>query len=640
LLSTLCLSHHFALGGGIETVSASARTEVDLDPSCPLLRPIDPDHNEAVEVKFWTSDSFPIPWAENSTVLSGPIQLDMAPSDIFDEEKSNDFWAEIMEPTVGFVFVSDNELKWRNWTEHVVTESLRKALREKANPALEGFFIVTPSKILTVQDCQDGIAGHSSFDRLELKSILHSCGFQYNGCFCDKSGSPHSKSGRGCRSLDECKGTTIAFKENYQCEKCALGYMGDHCEKSVFLFGIISITIISLTSLAGAVLAPLRSWKYYPDLQSGMIALAVGCLSGDAVLHLIPIIFGLHNHDHGAHEDHDHHAHHDHHDHEGHDEHEEHSDALAQNALVTQRGMMLLMGLYIFYLFETSIGLIQHYRTHKRQTKNRQPSSSSQHKSRHVSESCVSTLGHKLSVIDTDFEANRPCFEENCSLEDDVIDDDVIENGRDASMVLVNGNDDKITEKLIKGNGTTKIAFEPETNHGHGHSHGHSHVHGDIAMVGWMVIFGDGLHNFADGLAIGAAFSASYSTGLGTVFAVFFHELPHEIGDFAVLLGSGMAVKQAMFWNLISSFTCFIGFFGGVILADSKEMQIWILGIAAGAFIYIALVDMLPEIRINSIHQIQSTARRFFVHQVGLLTGVLIMWLMATYEEKLHHYFE
>ena len=64
----------------------------------------------------------------------------------------------------------------------------------------------------------------------------------------------------------------------------------------------------------------------------------------------------------------------------------------------------------------------------------------------------MSTLGHKLSVIDTDFEANRPCFEENCSLEDDVMeDDDFIENGRDGSTVLVNANDDKITEKLIKG---------------------------------------------------------------------------------------------------------------------------------------------------------------------------------------------
>ena len=99
-------------------------------------------------------------------------------------------------------------------------------------------------------------------------------------------------------------------------------------------------------------------------------------------------------------------------------------------------------------------------------------------------------------------------------------------------------------------------------------------------MVGWMVIVGDALHNFADGLAIGAAFVGSYSIGLGTVFAVFFHELPHEMGDFAVLLSSGMNVKQAMFWNLVSSFTCFIGFFGGVYLAKTETIQKWILGIS------------------------------------------------------------
>ena len=115
--------------------------------------------------------------------------------------------------------------------------------------------------------------------------------------------------------------------------------------------------------------------------------------------------------------------------------------------------------------------------------------------------------------------------------------------------------------------------------HAHGHGHGHSH-HGAIASVGWMIIVGDGLHNFADGLAIGAAFVSSYTTGLGTVFAVFFHELPHEMGDFAVLLSSGMSVKQACFWNLVSSFTCFLGFFGGVYLGSSSEdIQKWILGI-------------------------------------------------------------
>ena len=67
----------------------------------------------------------------------------------------------------------------------------------------------------------------------------------------------------------------------------------------------------------------------------------------------------------------------------------------------------------------------------------------------------------------------------------------------------------------------------------------------------WMVIFGDGIHNLADGLAIGAAFSESFTSGLSTSIAVLCHELPHEVGDFAMLLKAGMSVKQAVFYNIL-----------------------------------------------------------------------------------------
>ena len=68
------------------------------------------------------------------------------------------------------------------------------------------------------------------------------------------------------------------------------------------------------------------------------------------------------------------------------------------------------------------------------------------------------------------------------------------------------------------------------------HGHGHSHCHGDgapnsVAAIAWMVILGDGIHNFSDGLAIGAAFSNSITGGFSTAIAVFCHELPHEIGN-------------------------------------------------------------------------------------------------------------
>ena len=68
--------------------------------------------------------------------------------------------------------------------------------------------------------------------------------------------------------------------------------MGEQCDKSVMLWGLTSIAIISATSLVGAVMAPFQQSAFYADFQSCMIAVAVGCLTGDAVLHLIPIIFG------------------------------------------------------------------------------------------------------------------------------------------------------------------------------------------------------------------------------------------------------------------------------------------------------------------------------------------------------------
>lgn len=77
------------------------------------------------------------------------------------------------------------------------------------------------------------------------------------------------------------------------------------------------------------------------------------------------------------------------------------------------------------------------------------------------------------------------------------------------------------------------ILREHENKH-HGHSHTHGHVHSapkTMSNVVWMVVMGDGLHNFTDGMAIGAAFAGSLAGGFSTAVAVFCHELPHEIGN-------------------------------------------------------------------------------------------------------------
>lgn len=88
-------------------------------------------------------------------------------------------------------------------------------------------------------------------------------------------------------------------------------------------------------------------------------------------------------------------------------------------------------------------------------------------------------------------------------------------------------------ERVARSSDFTVIIHEHEHRH-HGHTHTHGHIHqppGSAAAVAGMVIVGDGLHNFTDGMAIGAAFAAGLASGLSTSVAVFCHELPHEIGE-------------------------------------------------------------------------------------------------------------
>ena len=72
-----------------------------------------------------------------------------------------------------------------------------------------------------------------------------------------------------------------------------------------------------------------------------------------------------------------------------------------------------------------------------------------------------------------------------------------------------------------------------------------------MSTLAWMVLLGDGIHSLADGLAIGAAFSESMTSGLSTALAVLCHELPHVVGDFAMLLRAGMSIKQAIVYKFL-----------------------------------------------------------------------------------------
>lgn len=174
-------------------------------------------------------------------------------------------------------------------------------------------------------------------------------------------------------------------------------------------------------------------------------------------------------------------------------------------------------------------------------------------------------------------------------------DDQVAASACDTNTVSTNLDNGSVESRKLEPENYTIILREHESKH-HGHSHTHGHVHSppsSFSAVAWMVIMGDGLHNFTDGMAIGAAFSNNIAGGFSTALAVFCHELPHELGDFAILLQAGMSARQAIYYNMLSSVLSFIGTIIGIWIGEAPEASAWIFACAAGMFLYIALVDMV-----------------------------------------------
>uniref|UniRef100_A0A8D1FEP6 Metal cation symporter ZIP14 n=1 Tax=Sus scrofa TaxID=9823 RepID=A0A8D1FEP6_PIG len=158
----------------------------------------------------------------------------------------------------------------------------------------------------------------------------------------------------------------------------------------------------------------------------------------------------------------------------------------------------------------------------------------------------------------------------------------------------------------------------------------------DIGTLAWMITLSDGLHNFIDGLAIGASFTVSVFQGISTSVAILCEEFPHELGDFVILLNAGMSIQQALFFNFLSACCCYVGLAFGI-LAGSHFSANWIFALAGGMFLYISLADMFPEM--NEVCQEDerkgSILVPFVIQNLGLLTGFTIMVVLTMYSGQI-----
>ncbi|MFH1722183.1 MAG: ZIP family metal transporter [Candidatus Altiarchaeota archaeon] len=146
----------------------------------------------------------------------------------------------------------------------------------------------------------------------------------------------------------------------------------------------------------------------------------------------------------------------------------------------------------------------------------------------------------------------------------------------------------------------------------------------DVHAYSYLVLFGDGIHNFIDGLVIAAAFLTDTHLGIVTSFLIIAHEIPQELGDFGVLLNAGMTKTKALVYNFLSQLTCVLGGVVGFFL-PSEGFKTLMLPIAAGGFLYIAASDLVPELHKETNIGKSMTAFLFFLAGVGLMAAVKII---------------
>uniref|UniRef100_A0A4X2MEE7 Zinc transporter ZIP4 n=1 Tax=Vombatus ursinus TaxID=29139 RepID=A0A4X2MEE7_VOMUR len=326
---------------------------------------------------------------------------------------------------------------------------------------------------------------------------------------------------------------------------------GDLSVTEKYLYSSLATLIICLASLFGLVIVFCASCKNVSHyVIQAFLGMAVGSLTGDAVLHLIPKVLGQHSHG---------------------EESSEH-----ESPEFVWRLLGALGGFYALFLLENLFNILT---------------------SRPSEAECpldfgdghpLSLHGMSLQLVTDELSHQRQPQQQEGSRTDLVI---------------------------LPGDPWLLSPLPPE-----------------LQLLPYMITLGDAIHNFADGLTVGAAFTASWKTGLATSLAVLCHEVPHELGDFGALLHAGLSVSRALLLNLVSSLTAFAGLYVALGIGSNEQSEIWILAVAIGLFLYVALCDMLPSM-------MNEKDKRpwllFFLHNLGLLSGWAILLVLSLYEENI-----
>ncbi|CAD6191380.1 unnamed protein product [Caenorhabditis auriculariae] len=355
----------------------------------------------------------------------------------------------------------------------------------------------------------------------------------------------------------------------------------------VWSIGLLFVTFINMCAVVGIGVMRYFSKNAYNQIITLFVGLGVGSLSGSSLYHLIPQAHP------GLLEDRD-------------------SNGQKTYAYLHMAHFMII-GVYAFFFCDKIIKIVIEYRKRNR--------SLNEHKV--LSENGGAPSGRSDAVLISHNEHDHT--------------EDVLRSVVQKGVVI--HDDCHETEMMAVESRSGKSMGDQA----HGicvHDHSMQFRTGDsaIAAVAWMIIFGDGLHNFIDGISIGASFSDSIHSGLSVSLAVLCEEFPHELGDVAILVASGMTLSQALLYNLLSAITCYIGFIIGVAIGELQVAK-YAFALAGGMFLYISLACMMPEMRKAMEEALNVSIWHgvyvLFVQSVGLFSGLTLMYVMGRYGESL-----
>ncbi|XP_043965637.1 metal cation symporter ZIP14 isoform X1 [Gambusia affinis] len=345
-------------------------------------------------------------------------------------------------------------------------------------------------------------------------------------------------------------------------------------DAEVWGYGLLCVTLISLCSLIGASVVPFMKKTFYKRLLLYFIALAIGTLYSNALFQLIPEAFGF--------------------------------DPLVD--FYVSKSAVVFGGFYLFFFTEKVLKVL---------LKQKQAS----HGHSHYSGT------DRYSAPDRDAEEGEK----------------LQQNGEAGSLAQGKVDEAGEGELMLSPGQAPQESESPDSAARSGSRGGGCYwlkgtTYSDIGTLAWMITLSDGLHNFIDGLAIGASFTASVFQGISTSVAILCEEFPHELGDFVILLNAGMSIQQALFFNFLSACCCYLGMGFGILAGNSFSPN-WIFALAGGMFLYIALADMFPEMNEVSREEEDAGGSRFLItfgiQNAGLLTGFAIMLLLTTYSGQI-----